>query len=834
MSYIEEAIQLWRKKWRALWRHSIAQWNTFQKNSPRMALGVKALVGACAFGFITAWLIVLMVYFGLTGPLPTYGELRSIRNHTASEVFAENGVLLGKYYIENRVNASMAEISPHIIEALIATEDSRFFRHSGIDLRAWARVLVRTVLFFDESGGGGSTLSQQLAKNLFPRRKYPIFGTFINKVREMFTARRLERTYTKEELLNLYLNTVPFSENTYGVKVASQRFFATTPQKIKIEEAAMLIGMLKGTTLYSPVRNAERALMRRNTVLNQMAKYGYISETDCDSLKALPLALKYQKEGANQGLATYFREHLRLELENILKDYRKADGSPYNLYTDGLKIYTTLNSHMQEYAEDAVREHLTRLQRDFNTSWGKKGPWNDPNLLRNAMKQSARYKALKAEGKSEKAIEEIFNTTAKIRVFDWEDSEELREITPMDSIKLHLALLRAGFLAMEPQTGLIRAWVGGIDFQFFQYDHIKSRRQVGSTFKPIVYAAALMNGMLPCEYTENMLTVYEEYDNWEPHNSDEQYGGAYSMEGALANSVNTVAVEVLMRAGIDNVRMLAQDMGISAAIPRAPAIALGAADASLREMVTVYATLANQGRRPLIHYLDRIETADGKVLEKFGRPNPSSFRQVVPTSYAGMVTKMLQSAVNEGTGRRLRTEYGLTQEIAGKTGTTQNNTDGWFIGYTPRIVAGVWVGAELPQVHFRSTSLGQGANSALPIWGRFMRKVSNDGRLQKWRGGAFPPLPDTITAMMDCPLFLPEMPIDGYMVRDSITLGILLEEIMEGEGASLKIRSRKPGETESEYQAYLQKQMEKQRRREERRESRKDFWSETLFGKKNE
>lgn len=834
MSYLDELFQTWQgffKQWKS---RIIAKWADFKARYPRWALAAKAGAGLGLLGFATLLSIVFMVYMEWLGPLPTYGELKDIRNNTASEVFSEDKVLLGKYYKENRVNASISEISPHIVEALVATEDSRFFRHSGIDLRAWVRVLVRTVLLFDESGGGGSTLSQQLAKNLFPRREYRMLGTVVNKVREMFVARRLERTYTKEELLNLYLNTVPFSENTFGVKVAAQRFFATTPQKIKIEQAATLIGTLKGNTYYSPVRHPERCLQRRNTVLNQMAKYGYLEQAVCDSLKTLPLGLKYFKEGADQGLATYFREHLRLELEQILKDYKKPDGTPYNLYTDGLKIYTTIQSRMQEHAETAMRDHMTRLQAEFLKSWGKKGPWNDPKLLQRAMKQSDRYKALKAEGASDKQIEKIFNTPTKMNVFDWQDKDELREITPMDSIKLHLALLRAGFLAMEPQTGLIRAWVGGIDFEFFKYDHTKSRRQVGSTFKPIVYASALMNGMLPCEYTENMLTMYEEYDNWEPQNSDENYGGAYSMEGALANSVNTVAVEVLMRAGINNVRMLAQDMGISSDIPRVPSIALGTTEASLREMLTVYATLANNGRRPLIHYLDRIETSDGKVLEKFGRPNPNAFRQVVPAEYAGMVTRMLQTAVDEGTGSRLRSEFGLTGEIAGKTGTTQDNTDGWFIGYTPRLVAGAWVGAELPQVRFRYTSQGQGARSALPIWGRFMRKVVNDGNLQKWRGGAFTPLPDTIAAMMDCPLYLDEMPVDGYMVRDSATLGILLEEMMEGEAPGMKIRSRRADETEEEYQAYLQKQLEKQRRREERQETRKDHWSETLFGKKKE
>lgn len=746
-------------------RTLLRQIQAFTKGQTLGSIVVKALLWTGMAGFLTFGVLALLVYTGSLGHLPTYGELKDIRNATASEVYSGDGLLLGKYFIENRVNASNAEISPHIVHALIATEDARFFQHSGIDFRAWLRVLVKTVLLSDASSGGGSTLSQQLAKNLYPRKNFMILSTIINKIRETFVAHRLEEIYTKEELLNLYLNTVPFSENTYGVKVAAARFFNTTPKKIKVEQAATLIGMLKGTTLYNPVRNPERALQRRNTVLNLMVKNGYLEAAACERLKSRPLGLKYQKEGSSQGIATYFREHLRQELAQLIEDFKKEDGTPYNLYTDGLKIYTTIHYSMQRYAEQAVKSHLSRLQRDFLKSWGNQGPWNDKKLLREAMKRSARYQNLKAEGLSEREIESVFKTPIKTRVFDWNNPDDLKTISPWDSLRMHLALLRAGFMALEPETGVVRAWVGGVDFQSFQYDHTKSKRQVGSTFKPIVYATALMEGMLPCEYTPNQLTTYVEYDNWAPANSDDAYGGVYSMEGALSGSVNTVAVEVLMRTGLDEVRRLAQDMGISSKIPEAPSIALGTTQASLREMVTVYATLANQGRRPLFYYLERIETADGKVLLRNPRPNPEAFRQVIPVEHAAMVTRMLQTAVNEGTGKRLRSQFGLTEDIAGKTGTTQNNTDGWFIGYTPHLVAGVWVGAEWPQVHFRSTAQGQGANSALPIWGRFMQSLRQDSRLRKWSRGEFPVLPDTLSAMMDCPYFLSEMPIEEPIIE---------------------------------------------------------------------
>ena len=754
------------------WRLDILRrWQKFSKGKSTGSLLFRGMVLALIVGLLSFSLLAGLVYTGWLGRLPTYSELSSIRNATASEVYSGEGVLLGKYFIQNRVNASNDEISPHVIHALIATEDSRFFQHSGIDFRAWLRVLFKTVLLSDESSGGGSTLSQQLAKNLYPRQKYLFFSTIINKIRETFVAHRLEEIYEKEELLNLYLNTVPFSENTFGVKVAAQRFFNTTPKRIRVEQAATLIGMLKGTTLYSPVRNPERALQRRNTVLNLMVKNGYLDAGECERLKKRPLGLKYQKEGSSQGIATYFREHLRLELQEILDDFKKEDGTPYNLYTDGLKIYTTIQYSMQRIAEQSVKTHLSKLQRDFLKSWGNQGPWNDKKLLRDAMKRSGRYQILKSEGLSEAEIEVAFKTPVQMRVFDWNNPDELKEISPWDSLRMHIALLRAGFLAMEPQTGVVRAWVGGIDFQSFQYDHTKSRRQVGSTFKPIVYTAALMEGMLPCEYTPNQMTTYVEYDNWAPANSDDSYGGVYSMEGALAGSVNTVAVEVLLRTGLDPVRRLAQDMGISAKVPEVPSIALGTTQASLREMVTVYATLANSGRRPLFYYLERIETAEGKVLLRNPRPNPDGFRQVVPEDYAAMITRMLQTAVNEGTGQRLRSQYSLTGDIAGKTGTTQNNTDGWFIGYTPNLVAGVWVGAEWPQIHFRTTSLGQGANSALPIWGRFMQSVRQDSRLRRWCDGAFPALSDTLSAMMECPQFLQEMPFEDSNLNNYETEG---------------------------------------------------------------
>lgn len=815
------------------------KWSEFSGRSPRLAWFVKWIGMPASLILFGLFSFVLLVYLGAFGPLPSYYDLRDIRNNTASEVYSEDGVLLGKYYIENRILADFEELSPNIIHALVATEDARYFEHSGVDLRAFFRVLVKSILLFDDSSGGGSTLSQQLAKNLYPRRNHWLLSMPINKVREMLIARRLERVYSKEELLSLYLNTVPFSQNVFGIKVAAQRFFSKSTADLTVEEAAILIGMLKGTTIYNPLEYPERALTRRNTVLGQMEKYGYLEAGLLDSLQALPLGLHYQEEGNNQGLATYFREHLRLELNEILEDLEKPDGSPYNLYTDGLKIYTTINARMQQYAEEAVREHMTRVQRGFYEDWQKGVPWGRRSVLDNAIQSSNRYKTLKARGLSEEEIEEVFAKPFKMRIYNWEGGEEEKEMSPLDSIKYYLTLINAGFLAMEPQTGLVRAWVGGIDHKYFQYDHVKSKRQVGSTFKPIVYTQALINGMTPCEYTQNQLVTYAEYENWQPRNSNGKYGGVYSMEGALSHSVNAVTVEVLLRGGVDSTRLLARAMGVDSPIPAVPSISLGAVDASLLEMVQVYGTFANRGKKPDLHYLDRIETNDGQVLLKLERPKPASFKQVLEEETAAMMVRMLQSVVDSGTGRRLRYEFGLYNDIAGKTGTTQNHSDGWFLGFTPNLVAGAWVGAELPSVHFRTMSNGQGASTALPIYGRFMRKLYKDPEFRKMRNAEFPPLSDTAALKMDCPPYLDEMPIMNDFLKDFLENPAFFDYLFRkgvflGEEGHLNLPPPRDRETKEEYMQRLYDYIERVERRDERRERRKEFWSDLLFGKGQE
>jgi penicillin-binding protein 1A len=841
----ESSRNIFEQAWEGLqerWHTSKQRVSAFLAPYPRWMVAAGGVIGLGLLGGLTLLVICLLVYFQALGPLPGYPELQAIQNHNASEVYAEDGALLGKYYVENRINADFDEISPNIINALIATEDARFFEHGGVDARAAARVLFKSVLLMDESSGGGSTLSQQLAKNLYPRREYWMLSMVVNKIREMLIARRLEKVYHKEELLRLYLNTVSFGESIFGIKVAAQRFFNKSPQELNAEEAAVLVGMLKATTYYSPVRHPERALERRNIVLRQMARYGYLEPEARDSLLKLPLGVEYHKEGHNQGLATYFREHLRLELDEILEDYTKPDGTPYNLYTDGLKIYTSIDARMQAYAEEAVQEQMAKVQANFYEDWKKGTPWGSNSVLQRAVEKTERYQLLKQRGKSDAEIEAVFNKPIKMTVFSWDGGEETREMSPLDSVKYYLTMLNAGFLAMEPSTGLIKAWVGGIDHKYFQYDHVLSRRQVGSTFKPVVYAAALQSGMLPCEYTPNQKVTYAKYDNWQPGNSDGEYGGVYSMEGALSNSVNTVAVELLMRAGLDTVRQLGKAMGIEQYIPEAPSIALGTVEASLFDMLRVYGTFANRGRRPSLHYLDRIETADGEVLVAFDRPNARRFPRALEQQKADMMVKMLEAVVDSGTARKLRYEFGLYNDLAGKTGTTQNQSDGWFVGFNPKLVAGAWVGASMPQVHFRSLYRGQGSSTALPIYGAFMRKVYRDKQYKSIRYARFAELPDTVAALMKCPPYLEEMPIladyeDGYYYFEdnrSLMGRVFDQPYRDEEGRIINVPPRMEGESDEAYVQRVRLYQRQLEEREERRQKRKEFWSKLLFNKNSE
>ncbi len=711
-----------------------------------------------ATGLFAIFFFLFLILIGVFGRVPSRANLRDINQNVASEVYSADSVLLGKYFIENRLPADLENISSNIVNALVATEDARFYEHGGVDLRASFRVLYRTILMGDESAGGGSTISQQLAKNLYPRRNFGKLTVPVAKIKEMFIARRLESVYTKDEILALYLNTVPFSENVFGIKVASQRYFDSTPADLKVEEAAVLIGMLKATTAYNPARNPKRSQERRNVVMSQMVKYNYLDSLVFDSLKQLPIKLKYNTESHNEGIATYFREHLRLELEEVLKKHSKPDGRPYNVYTDGLKIYTTINAKMQEYAEEAVTEHMKDLQKTFIRHF--KGypnvlPWGSDELLQETKRASERYKLLKESGLSEAEIDSNFATPINMLIFSWDTISYEKDtlMSPIDSLKYYLTLLSTGFLAAEPRSGKVLAWVGGNNFKHFKYDHVRSIRQVGSTFKPIVYAEAIRQGIEPCERFQNQQITYD--NGYTPRNSDGRYGGSYSMQGGLRLSINMVAIDLINRVTIDSVIALAKKLGISSKIPYEPGIALGSVDASVWEMVRVFATFANRGIRPELYYLTRIETADGQKLVEFAPPNPKSFPRILQEKHADMMVRLMTSVVDGGTGGRLRYISNFIYPAAGKTGTSNDNVDGWFVGFTPHIVSGAWIGAEQPVIHFQATRLGQGGASALPIVGKFWKKVYDDPAFAAFKKGRFTALDSLSGVNFGCPDYVP-------------------------------------------------------------------------------
>lgn len=684
---------------------------------------------------------------GCLGHLPSKEELKKIQTYTASEIYSADSVLLGRYFIENRTNASFSEISPNIINALIATEDVRFYKHEGVDTRSLFRVLVKTILLGDESSGGGSTISQQLVKNLFPRKK-GVFAMLRNKIREAIVAFRLEDVYSKEELLTLYLNTVSFGEEVFGIETAAERYFSIKPVDAGITQAAALVGMLKAPSFYNPHTHPDNALHRRNTVISQMAKYDFITDADADSLKALPLALNYNRQTHETGLAAYFREMLRLQLDKQISDYNHQNNTKYNLYTDGLKIYTTIDSRLQSHAEEAMKRHMAALQRAFDEHWSESKPWDsEPEILDFAVKNSERYKSMLEQRMPEKEAMEKMKRMDSLQLFSWHGDTTLHA-SYEDSVMRSLMILQTGMIAMNPASGGIKAWVGGIDYRHFKYDHVTSRRQVGSTFKPIVYAAALEAGISPCEYFPNERKTYDDYEGWSPQNADNQYGGYYSMQGALAWSVNVIAPEVMLEAGIENTMKLASALGINGDIPAVPSLALGSADISLLEMTAAYCAFDNRGAVPVPRYLVQVTDAGGNPLITTVSVPP---RSVMSETTAETITRFLQTVVDSGTASSLRTRFGFEFDIAGKTGTTQNHSDGWFIGYTPALVCGVWTGADNPQIHFRDLSSGQGAAMALPAWGYFMEMAAADDSLQylqqHFNTGR------KLLARLDCPLY---------------------------------------------------------------------------------
>ena len=703
--------------------------------------------GIVAILAITPVFVMFLVSWGVFGPLPSFEELENPKSNLASEIYSEDGKLIGKYYIQNRTNITYDQISPYVIQALIATEDARFFSHSGIDLKSLGRVFVKTLLGGNQSSGGGSTITQQLAKMLFHDKPASKLDRVFQKLKEWVIAAQLERFYTKEEIITMYLNRFDFINNAVGIKSAARIYFNTTPDSLSITQSAMLVGMCKNPSLFNPVKRAEETRQRRNVVLSQMTKFKnpatgkpYLDKEAYNTLKVKELELKFTKEDHKEGLATYFREFMRGELIKWCAEHKKADGTPYNLYKDGLRIYTTIDSRMQKYAEEAVSEHLSQLQDEFFNHWkGKKeAPFyrltekEIEQLMLQAVKRSDRYKALKAEGFSHEEIMQVFKKKIEMTVFTWKGEKDTL-MSPWDSIRYAKHFLQTGFMAMNPHNGHVKAWVGGINYKHFQYDHVKQgKRQVGSTFKPFVYALAMQEMWSPCYEVPNVPVSFELPTGqvWTPKNSDAEYGGMMSLKKGLAGSVNTITAYIMKQFGPQAVVDLVRKMGVTSPIDAVPSICLGTADLSVYEIVGANATFANKGvwNEPI--YITRIEDKNGNIIEEF---IPRT-QEAMSEEAAYLTLNLMQGVVEHGTGVRLRYRYKLNTPIAGKTGTTQNNSDGWFIGLTPDLVAGVWVGCEDRSAHFRTTTLGQGATMALPIWALFMQKVYNDNSIDISKG----------------------------------------------------------------------------------------------------
>ena len=723
--------------------------NQLDKNSNDFKYYTKAfwrfffygLGGICVFFLFASW--------GIFGSMPSFEDLENPDSNLATEIISSDGVVIGKYFQTNRSQLKYADLPKSLVDALVATEDERFYQHSGIDARGTLRAVASL-----GTSGGASTLTQQLAKQLFHGEgsKFLPFR-IVQKVKEWIIAIRLERQYTKNEIIAMYCNVYDFGNFSVGVSSAAQTYFSKTPKELTIDESAMLVGMFKNSSLYNPKKNLQGVKNRRNVVLAQMAKSHMITVEQKEKAQLLPIQLRFKLESHREGTATYFREYLRDYLKKWAADNKKPDGTDYDVYKDGLKIYTTIDSRMQLYAEEAVKAHMANLQEEFflQSKTNKNAPFvnitksETDRILKQAMKSSNRWAVMSGMDKSEDEIIESFNQKVKMTVFTWKGEKDTL-MTPMDSIRYYKHFLQSGLMAMEPQTGHIKAWVGGINYKYFQYDHVgQGARQVGSTFKPFVYATAIEQlNMSPCDsIIDGPFTIpvgrHHVTANWTPSNSDNKYRGLITLKKALANSVNTVSAKLMDKVGPEAVVSLTHKLGVKSQIPLQPSIALGAVEITVEDMVAAYSTFANQGVYNKPQFLSRIEDKGGVVIYE---PIPES-HDVLNKDIAYAIIKLLEGVTEGGSGSRLRTEYGgsgdnrwtgypykFTNPIAGKTGTTQNQSDGWFMGMVPNLVTGVWVGCEDRSARFKSITYGQGATAALPIWGYFMKLCYEDPTLK--------------------------------------------------------------------------------------------------------
>jgi penicillin-binding protein 1A len=718
--------------------------------------------------FILVFSLVSLASFEFFGPLPTFDQLENPQNNLATEIISADSIVIGKYFFENRTSAVRDDIPQQFINALLSTEDIRYRDHSGIDVRALFRAIYGVFSGKGQSGGA-STITQQLAKMLFTKQPASGLDRIKQKLKEWVISAKLERRYTKDEILLMYLNRYDWVNNAVGIESASRVYFNKSPKNLNIQESAMLVGMLKNSALYNPNRRLELTQKRRNTVLFQMNKYEFISDSLYDSLVQLPVVLDFKKASHNSGLAPYFREYLRGEMKRWCSTKMKSDGSSYNLYTDGLKIYTTIDSRLQKFAEEAVETHISDLQKVFYNHW--EGYTNAPfpedfepeqidEIVDMAMRRSVRYKRLKSQGKTIDQIRKIFNTKTEMKLFSWNGKIDT-VLSPRDSLVYSKYFLHSGLMSMQPQTGHVKAYVGGINYENFQYDHVTSgKRQVGSTFKPFLYSLAIQEGYDPCFQVPNVPVVFDKYKwrlekDWTPKNSgsEELEGLTLSLKYGLANSINTVTAYIMKQFGPYAVVDLAKKIGVKSKILAVPSLCLGTFDLSVYEMVGAYSTFSNKGVWVEPIFVTRIEDKNGVVLERF---IPES-NEAMSEETADIMVRLLQGVVDgvyspaakkkSGTGVRLRYKYGFKNEIGGKTGTTQNQSDGWFMGITPNLVTGVWTGCDDRSVHFRDIVYGQGANMALPIFAEYMQRVYADTTNSKVY-----PLPFDISRSVDVKL----------------------------------------------------------------------------------
>ena len=717
-------------------------------NKPDFTPYVKKFWKYFLYAFGGTLLFFLLASWGIFGSMPSFEELENPESNLATEIISSDGVVIGKFFNENRTPVKYEDLPKHLVNALVATEDERFYEHSGIDGKRTVGALLKL-----GTNGGASTITQQLAKLLFhgERSKIKIIG-LVQKVKEWIIAIRLERQYTKNEIIAMYFNKVDFINTAVGIRSASKVYFAKEPKDLTVDECAMLVGMLKNPSLFNPLKREEKVRERRNVVLKQMEKNKFLTAQQKENYQAKPIHLTFTPEKYNEGTATYFREFLRDYMKKWVQENKKEDGSDYNIYSDGLKIYTTIDSRMQLYAEEAVKQHLANLQQEFfiEQKNNKTAPFvritsdEIDKVMDRAMRNSDRWRILSESGKDEDEIKKSFSIKTKMTIFTWKGDRDT-VMTPMDSIRYYKHFLQPGMMAMEPQTGHVKVWVGGMDYRYFQYDHVGlGARQVGSTFKPFVYATAIQQlGMSPCDtIIDGPFMIHKGRHNvtedWEPRNSDNRYRGMVTLKRALANSINTVSAKLIDKTGPEAVVEMVRRLGVETEIPAQPSIALGAVDITVKDMVAAYSTFANQGIYVKPQFILKIEDKNGNVIHE---PKMET-RDVLSKDISYAVIKLLEGVTESGSGDRLRTQgggwkynrvtgypYMFTNPIAGKTGTTQNQSDGWFMCMVPNLCTGVWVGNEDRSAHFKTLAAGQGATMALPIWALFMKKCYADPSL---------------------------------------------------------------------------------------------------------